>query len=44
MDKQEILKQLGDIPEEIYDGIVQSFYEETRDRIIPVSSINHLNH
>ena len=33
MDKNEILKQLGDIPEETYDEFVLIFYEETRGRL-----------
>ena len=33
MDKKEILRQLGDIPEEDYDEFVLIFYEETRDRL-----------
>jgi len=30
MDKQEILKEMGGIPEEVYDDIVKSFYDEAR--------------
>jgi len=33
MDKKEILKQLGDLPEEDYDEFVSIFYEETRGRL-----------
>ena len=33
MDKKEILKQLGDIPEEDYDEFVSIFYEESRGRL-----------
>ncbi len=38
MDKKEILEALGGIPEEVYDAIVQSFYEETRTKIEPLKA------
>jgi len=37
MDKKEILKQLGDIPESVYDEIVLGFYDETRSRLKLIS-------
>lgn len=33
MNKKDILEALGGIPEEVYDSIVQSFYEETKARM-----------
>ena len=40
--KQEILKAMGDIPEEIYDTIVASFYQETTSRLLMVEqSLNN---
>ena len=37
MDKKDILKQLGDMPEEIYDEIVRGFYDETRGHLEKIS-------
>lgn len=37
MDKDEILKQLNGIPEDVYDEIVLGFYEETRGRLKDIS-------
>ena len=31
--KKEILEAMGGIPEEVYDAIVLSFYEEARERL-----------
>ena len=43
-ENKEILKQLGDIPEDIYDEIVHGFYEETRERLKLISEyISSLN-
>ena len=36
--KQEILKIMGDIPEDVYDDIVVSFYEEARERLKAIKS------
>ena len=33
MDKKDILSQLGDMPQEVYDQIACIFYDETRDRL-----------
>ena len=35
--KEEILKAMGGIPEEVYDAIVVSFYEEARARVATIA-------
>ena len=36
--KEEILKSMGGIPEEVYDAIVVSFYEEAKGRVETISN------
>ncbi len=38
MDKKEILEALGGIPEDVYDAIVASFYDEVRSKLDPLKA------